>query len=143
MATKVAMSVKLTPVGQPWVGIRARDVNQYRHLLEPTVFDIEFDTDMSQETLTVEHAGKSNTDPTTAVIVESVSFFGIQDPKFAWQGIYTPTYPEPWYSQQFPPPEPSLVGQTYLGWNGIYQLTFGVPVFTWIHKVQNLGWIYE
>jgi hypothetical protein len=31
-----------------------------------------------------------------------------------------------------------------LTWDGLVsgRLTFTVPVFTWIHQTQNLGWIY-
>ena len=65
----------------------------------------------------------------------------IQDPKFAWAGIYRPEYPEPWASEQTNLAT-ELSSHTYLGWNGTWRLTFGVPVFTWIHQVQNLGWIY-
>jgi hypothetical protein len=36
-----------------------------------------------------------------------------------------------------------LKNHTYLSWNGKWTLTFDVPVFTWIHRVQNLGWIYD
>ena len=80
-----------------------------------------------------------------AVIVKSVSFFGIEDPKFAWAGIYEPNYPEPWASQQRSQGvvlKPQLNAHTYLGWPGKWTLTFTVPVFTWIHQTQNLGWIY-
>ena len=31
----------------------------------------------------------------------------------------------------------------YLGWNGEWVLEFETPIFTWIHRTQNLGWIYE
>lgn len=80
-----------------------------------------------------------------AVVVESVSFFGIEDPKFAWAGVYEPRYPEPWATEQADQGvvlKPQLCSHTYLGWNGKWTLTFDVPVFTWIHKIQNLGWIY-
>lgn len=77
-----------------------------------------------------------------AVIVKSVNFFGIEDPRFVWAGVYTPSYPEPWYSQQAVKPKKTLNSHTYLSWNGKWTLTFDVPVFTWIHQTQNLGWIY-
>lgn len=32
---------------------------------------------------------------------------------------------------------------TYLGWNGLWVLEFELPIFTWIHKLENLGWIYD
>jgi len=81
-----------------------------------------------------------------AVIIEQVSFFGIQDPKFAWAGVYQPRYPEPWATEQRNQGlvlTPELCPHTYLGWPGIWTLTFDVPVFTWIHKIQGLGWIYD
>jgi len=141
MDIPVKLQVKLTPVGEPWVRVQAPGFDQYQQLLHDMVFDIKFITSSTQATLTIEHCCKSANDPTTAVIVDSVSFFGIQDPRFAWAGVYRPNYPEPWASEQT-----DLVSElsphTYLGWNGCWSLTFGVPVFTWIHQTQNLGWIY-
>ena len=32
---------------------------------------------------------------------------------------------------------------TYMGWNGQWKLTYSAPIFTWIHKIENLGWIYD
>jgi hypothetical protein len=80
-----------------------------------------------------------------AVVIESVSFFGITDPRFAWAGVYEPVYPEPWATEQQDQGvalKQHLCPHTYLSWNGKWTLTFGVPVFTWIHRLQNLGWIY-
>jgi len=111
-------------------------------------FDFEFDSDQSQETIAVEFLNKLDTDTVLeqnldkAVIVEAVEFFGITDPQFVWAGEYRPRYPEPWASEQ-DQLEPVLKHHNYLGWNGKWTLTFDVPVFTWMHKVQNLGWIYS
>jgi hypothetical protein len=93
--------------------------------------------------LIVELINKQNQE---AVIVESVGFFGITDPKFVWAGVYEPEYPEPWASEQRSQGvtlKPQLCPHTYLSWPGKWTLTFEAPVFTWIHKVQNLGWIYD
>ena len=80
-----------------------------------------------------------------AVIIDKITFFGIEDPRFAWSGVYEPQYPEPWASEQRSQGvalKPQLTAHTYLGWPGKWTLTFTVPVFTWIHQTQNLGWIY-
>lgn len=93
-------------------------------------------------TLVVEFTDKQDQE---AVIIEQVSFFDIADPRFAWAGIYEPQYPEPWATQQQSQGielRPRLTAHTYLGWPGKWTLTFTVPVFTWIHETQNLGWIY-
>ena len=86
---------------------------------------------------------KPDLDNTMAVIVDKIEFFGISDPKFVWAGVYTPKYPEPWYSQQTPQPAVHLHQKNHLGWNGTWRLDFEIPVFTWMHRVQNLGWIYQ
>lgn len=144
MATEycVKIKVQLRPIGRPWVKLSIGNHQQTIQLETVTEFAFEFAATNSA-TLKIEHFDKSATDPDTAVEIVSVGFFDIEDPKFAWQGVYRPDYPEPWFSEQDTAPPAELPGQTYLGWNGTYSLTFAVPVFTWIHQVQNLGWIYN
>ena len=142
MATPVRLSVALTPVGEPWVKITAPGFYRYGQVREPTCVDLHFCTEQDQETLTIQHVNKSDLDAHTAVIVSEVSFFGISDPRFVWAGLYRPEYPKPWAQQQTQLAS-ELPTQNYLGWNGTWQLTFGVPVFTWMHQCQGLGWIYR
>jgi hypothetical protein len=117
------------------------------NLTETATINFEFEASQSCE-LTVELLNKQDSDTVPdlgldkAVIIESISFFGIEDPRFVWAGVYEPRYPEPWYSQQTVKPPLTLKSHTYLGWNGKWTLTFDVPVFTWIHQTQDLGWIY-
>lgn len=92
--------------------------------------------------LTVDHINKDATDPTTAVVIKRIAFNDIASPKFVWLGQYTPDYPEPWASEQANLPT-ILTNTGYLGWNGQWRLEFTAPVFTWIHGVENLGWIYS
>lgn len=138
----VSLAVTLRPIGQPWVKISAADRVQQLQLTECQEFVFDFVTS-EPAVLTVEHFDKLDTDPTTAVEIQCISFFGISDPKFVWAGVYCPRYPVLWYEQQIEKPHHTLAGQSYLGWNGTYQLDFSVPVFEWIHKTLNLGWIYR
>jgi hypothetical protein len=138
----VQLCVRLRPVGQPCVKVIADGIIKTQKLTEAANFVFEF-TASDNASLIVEHYNKDAADADTAVEIVSVSFFGIQDPKFAWAGIYTPVYPEPWASEQLTPPSSTITPQTYLGWNGTWKLDFSVPVFTWIHRVQNLGWLYQ
>jgi len=81
-----------------------------------------------------------------AVNIRHIEFFGISDPRFVWAGHYHPIYHPSWIDQQKQNgivPEPVLTQHTYLGWNGIWYLDFSVPIFTWMHKIQSLGWIYD
>lgn len=146
MATEylVKLSVTLTPVHHCRPVTVALGINNNlttTSFEKTTTVNFEFASNQSCE-LMMELVDKQDQE---AVIVESVSFFGIKDPKFAWAGIYRPVYPEPWASQQRAKGI-QLAGElsphTYLGWPGKWTLTFTVPVFTWIHQTQNLGWIY-
>jgi hypothetical protein len=119
-------------------------------LRETVTINFDFESN-SPGQLSVELLNKQDSDTVPqqgldkAVIVESVSFFGIKDPKFVWAGVYTPDYPEPWATQQRSQGvalKQHLTSHNYLGWNGKWALTFTVPVFTWIHQTQDLGWIY-
>ena len=62
---------------------------------------------------------------------------------FAIYSKYFPEYPEPWKSQQL---EQGIklkeqIHSNYMGWNGIWQLDVELPIYRWIHKTVNLGWL--
>lgn len=113
-----------------------------------TTFDLDFDATADRYHINVDFVNKNEHDTIIdqrldkAVIVRSIEIFGTTDPRFVYAGVYRPVYPEPWFSQQNPPPEAELKGADYLGWNGRWSLEFSVPIFTWMHQTQNLGWIY-
>jgi len=137
----VKLSVTLRPVDQPNVKVGVNGDILTVVLDKTQTMDFEFTSDKDCQ-LTVELVDKKDHE---AVVVESVSFFGIKDPKFAWAGVYEPQYPEPWATQQHDLGvvlKQHLSPHTYLSWPGKWTLTVDVPVFTWIHRVQNLGWIY-
>lgn len=80
-----------------------------------------------------------------AVIIKSLSFENIESDRFVWHANYIPQYPEPWASEQKAQSiilEPVIQNTRYLGWNGIWKLDFQLPIFTWIHRLENLGWLY-
>ena len=141
MLTKVA--VTLTPV----CNTIAPDVfvSVPGHVVRETLWEtkrIELEFDAPFGWLEVVFMNKPDNDIDLAVVIDKIEFFGISDPKFVWAGVYTPKYPEPWYSQQQEKPPKHLPQQNYLGWNGKWRLDFSVPVFTWMHQTLNLGWIY-
>lgn len=73
-----------------------------------------------------------------AVEIESVTFEGMTFDRFKWAGEYYPDYPA-----DYPDKQPVIKSATYLGWNGRWVLPFTTPIFTWIHQIENLGWLYE
>lgn len=96
--------------------------------------------------LEIELCNKSDWDPCQALTIQNFALGQIQSERFLWQGVYTPRYPEPWASEQSQQGiklKSRLRNTDHLGWNGVWQLEFTVPVFTWIHQIENLGWIYD
>lgn len=77
-----------------------------------------------------------------AIEIREFRFHGFAMQKFLWAGVYTPIYPQPWLSQQDPPPPDQHASATYLGWNGRWHLDFECPVFPWIHRTNNMGWVW-
>lgn len=146
MATEylVQMAVTLTPK----IGTAAPEVqisvpgHCVTHVLHQTE-KIHLEFAATSGWLEIKFCNKPEIDHDMAIIVDRIEFFGISHPKFVWQGVYRPDYPEPWYSQQSSVPAPTLPACNYLGWNGRWRLDFDVPVFTWMHQVQDLGWIYQ
>jgi hypothetical protein len=72
-----------------------------------------------------------------AIEIQSVSIEGMTLDRFKWAAEYHPDYPE-WLTNQ----PPVIKSATYLGWNGRWVLPFTTPIFTWIHQLENLGWLY-
>jgi hypothetical protein len=142
MATPIRLRLTLDTVGAPHIKISVGGQLRVLQLIQNQTFDFDFETDNNLESLVITHLNKTAADPITAVIVKQISFFGISDPRFVWLGKYTPEYPEPWYSQQDIKPDSVVTNTGYLGWNGVWRLDFAVPVFSWIHQVQNLGWVH-
>lgn len=139
----IELKLILTSIGQPWVLIQVNDKIIDQQINGTSEFIFDFKSNKKSEYLTITHYNKKSDDAETAVIIKEISFFGITDPRFIWQGIYTPNYPEPWYSEQLEKPCLTLKNQTHLSWNGTWQLEFDVPVFTWMHRVLGFGWIYS
>jgi hypothetical protein len=140
----VKLAVTLTPKMSktpPWVLVSVPGQVHRIELWETQRIGLEFTA--SSGWLEIVFYNKPDTDNTMAVVIDKIEFFGISDPKFVWAGMYAPKYPEPWYSQQTPQPAAELYQQNYLGWNGSWRLDFDIPVFTWMHRIQNLGWIYQ
>jgi hypothetical protein len=65
------------------------------------------------------------------------------DYDFSRHGTYLPDYPKLWAQQQLDQGNTLLprIFSNYLGWNGEWQLNIEMPVYRWIHRTVNLGWL--
>lgn len=149
MATQynIKGSVTLDPIWYenaiPKVSVRLDDLLLFTgELKHTTVVGFDQTTAAGNHRLSVEFHNKQdfdtkvNTGQDKAVVIKSIEFFGITSPRFVWEGWYRPDYPSHMQGEA-----EILRYHDYLGWNGIWCLDFSVPVFTWIHKTENLGWI--
>jgi hypothetical protein len=73
-----------------------------------------------------------------AVEIDSVGIEGITVDRFKWAANYYPDYPA-----DYPDKQKVIKSATYLGWNGRWELPFTTPIYTWIHQLENLGWLYR
>lgn len=146
MMFPVKLSILVTPVWHtepPLIEIGVPGNIQTLYLDKPRTFNFEYLAE-NNSSLIVKFLNKTDRDTILdknldkAVIINNISFFKISDIKFIWAGVYTPIYPEHLTDQPA-----QINGATYMGFNGCWQLDFTVPVFTWIHKIQGLGWIYD
>lgn len=117
-----------------------------RILGDSEIFSFNGFLDPGRHRLCLSFYDKAPDDQNQAVQIKELRMNGVLDPKFIWQGIYRPIYPEPWATQQKQAGNDlarEISNTDYLGWNGTWTLEFTSPIFTWIHQVQDLGWIYD
>ena len=102
-------------------------------------FSYDLDLDIGGHLLVVDFLARSQSNQ--RLIISSVTMEGISTDRMKWAGIYCPRYPASWI-QQHPDSPRCHSGWTDLGWPGIWKLRFSVPVFSWIHETEHLGWLY-
>lgn len=138
------IQIELEPEGQfPKISYGLNIIEHTVELKEKILITIDQDLKIGEHKFILNFFNKTNSNPDLAVKINSVVIEGIYTDRFKWQGKYRPDYPEPWASQQNKKLDPVIDAATYLGWNGQWELSFTVPIFTWIHKIENLGWIYD
>ena len=74
---------------------------------------------------------KHRNDPTMAVDIKLIRVMEIENYQFIYNSVYSPEGRE------------VLHAHNYICWPGKWQMNFSSPIYTWIHKQLDLGWIYE
>jgi hypothetical protein len=136
-------SIILKPHNTPTICLRIDDVIIFDGVLtKRRQFDIENDFNDGSHTLTLDMSGMND----HMLEIERISFEGISTDRMIWAGIYTPKYHKIWAAKQKLMGiklEETISGYTAFGWDGHWQLNFATPIFTWIHHLEKLGWIYD
>lgn len=151
---RTQIKLHVTPVWHaepPICAVRfSKDIFFKEQIKETKIYSYEEYLPAGDHNITIEFLNKKNADTVAgkdkAILIDKIIFNGIESERYVWQGIYSPSYPEPWASQQKKLGKnlnATIKSATYLGWNGKWTLTYSAPIFTWIHKVENHGWIYD
>jgi hypothetical protein len=112
-------------------------------VLEPMVLQVDQEILEGEHCFVIDFRNKTNDTPSMAVEITRVTVEGMTLDRFRWSSRYYPDYPEPWASEQKDPLPKYHDSATYLGWNGRWEFRFSAPIFKWIHRLENLGWIYD
>jgi hypothetical protein len=151
---KTKIEIILTPIwyrDPPLISIKfSEDLFSQEYLEKQKKYIFEKELPAGEHELSIDFLNKKNTDTPgqkeKAIKIDRIVLNEIASDKFIWEGVYEPGYPEPWRSQQ------EKLGKkldrfikkcTYMGWNGQWKLHYSVPLFSWIHKTENLGWIHD
>ena len=65
---------------------------------ETRVLEHNIDVEDGEHSFTVKHLFSAS--PTSALIIDQIEMDDINIGVIAYQGVYTPTYPEPWYTDE-------------------------------------------
>lgn len=136
------VEITLKPIQQPEICVRVGDQTVHTYLKQKTTYKFDIVQPRGPLAIAVEMLEKSDTDSATAVVIERITLNGIADEKFIWTGVYRPIYPGPWARTQTDLRD-TIEATNYLGWNGCWELQTTVPIFTWIHQIRGLGWIFD
>jgi hypothetical protein len=130
----------------PTISINDVIVRSPSALIGPELLNFELALPEGEHELTVVFNNKQYMDypvgSDVAVLITGLRFQHI-DSDFRLYGKYYPEYPEPWATsqRQLGNELPISRYSHYLGWNGIWKLRFCTPIYPWIHKTLNLGWM--
>jgi len=117
---------------------------------EPTVIEFEKEfTEGEKYNLVISRSGKDTKQTVVnaeggiekdqLLHIKSIEIDEIDIGSLVYEGVYTPEYPEPWYSQQISAgntPEKSFKNVTTIGHNGTWTLAFESPFYMWL--LENL-----
>lgn len=139
------LSLVLCPTGEPLSVTVCLDQHELFNgcLSGKTTIKSKLAVPAQDHVLTIQLNNESND---SELNIDSITFNGICSQQFIWEGAYTPIYPEPWATEQRIAGKillPVLYHCGQLGWSGVWKLKFASPIFTWIHQVEKLGWLYD
>lgn len=107
--------------------------------IEEKTFEFGQVLDDGEHTLTINHDYSG--DSIMAMVIEKIEMEEIDLGVLTYNGVYTPTYPEPWYSDECAAgrvPKETIGGGAdgsscmFMGWEGRYDLKFSTPLYEWL-----------
>lgn len=83
-------------------------------------------------------------DPALVVTVRSLKFQYLPD-EFNIYSFYRPDYPEHWIKENLAQGHvlAPVIHSNHIGWCGRWWVDFETPIYTWIHRKLDLGWLLD
>jgi hypothetical protein len=83
-------------------------------------------------------------DPDIGIEIKSLKFQNLSD-EFSIYSLYKPIYPEHWIKENLAKGHvlDPIIHSNYIGWCGQWWISFETPIYQWIHKRLNLGWLLD
>jgi len=148
----VDIKIYLKPVfhaESPYIILKVDDTELYNgQLNHDQTFEYKQSVTQATHNITLEFLNKKDSDCIgdldKAVIIDKVTFFNIESNNVLLNSTYKPLYSTSYLKtliNENKPIKHELKGCNYMGWNGTWTLSFNIPVFSWLHKIDNLGWL--
>ena len=118
-------------------------------LTETKTFTIDQDLCVGQHKFWIKHL-LSNNDQLSfcqrGSRITEIRAGNISTDRMRWAGEFTPVWSEPWASEQRAQGielQQKISSCDHLCVNGEWVLNFTTPIYSWIHQLENLGWVYD
>lgn len=125
----------------PGVVITVDDDIKFMGIINDTKLSVKFTHTLNFSSLHNLQIQRRFTEPDQMLVIESITIDGINIKNIIWEHSYfEPEYPEPWATQQQAQCrilEAKVIGETYLGHNGVWTLNFSSPFYKFIMAAMN------
>lgn len=132
----------------PEIGISIDDTSirklRLDQLNDPLLIDIALTPGTHKLSINFDDHMAIDQDPTIAIEVRSLKFQYLTD-EFNIYSFYRPIYPEHWIKENLEQGRrlDPVIHSNHIGWCGQWYINFKTPIYTWIHRQLNMGWLLD
>lgn len=131
----------------PKISISIDDVmtiNRGLDQIDPCLIDIDLGPGRHRLCIDFNDAAALAQDPNISIEVRSLKLQNLPD-EFNIYSFYRPMYPKHWVEENLALGKrlDPVIHSNCIGWCGQWWIDFETPIYAWIHKRLNLGWLLD